>query len=170
MRIGPGLIAVTLLAACAREPAPAPANETLTVDLRPANRVDHADPAAAPAQASPRAAVEVVRTYFRLLGEGEATDRLWAEGNAGGADLTALLSGLTDLRADVGPPGAMEGAAGSSYIEVPASIEARRPDRARFSREARFTLRRVNNVPGATPEQLRWRIHSVALGDDRTLP
>ncbi len=170
MRSGAGLIALALLAACAREPAPAPANETLPVDSGPANRVEHADPVAAPDRASPQAAVEIVRTYFRLVVEGGATDRLWAEDSAGGAELTALLSGLTDLHAEVGAPGAMEGAAGSSYIEVPASIEARRPDRARFSREARFTLRRVNNVPGATPEQLRWRIHSVALGDDRTLP
>ena len=105
-----------------------------------------------------------------MVADGQAPDRLWTEGNEAGAELTALLSGLTDLRVQVGPPGAMEGAAGSSYIEVRVSIEARRPDRARFSREARFTLRRVNNVPGATAAQLRWRIDSVALGEDRTLP
>jgi len=166
------LIATALLASCARAPEPEPAqgNDIGAPQRASGGAAEQSVPAVAGDQASPRAAAEVVRTYFRRIAEGQDADHLWFEGSAGAAELTGLLSGLTELRAEVGAPGAMEGTAGSSFIEVPASIEARRPDRARFSRDARFTLRRVNNVPGATAEQLRWRIHSVALGEDRTLP
>ena len=166
------LITIALLAGCAREPEPVPAqaSEAEPPQRVPANMAEKADSAVTSDRGSRQASAEVVRTYFRLVADGQEADRLWSDGSAGGAELTALLSGLTELRAEVGAPGAMQGAAGSSYIEVPASIEARRPDRARFSREARFTLRRANDVPGATAEQLRWRIHSVVLGEDRTLP
>lgn len=57
--------------------------------------------------------------------------------------------------------GQVEGAAGSLYYEAPVTL--------RFGGEAdaergTLTLRRVNDVPGATPEQLRWHIERVAIG------
>jgi hypothetical protein len=57
--------------------------------------------------------------------------------------------------------GQVEGAAGSLYYEAPVTL--------RFGGEAEaergtLTLRRVNDVPGATPEQLRWHIERAAIG------
>jgi hypothetical protein len=54
-----------------------------------------------------------------------------------------------------------EGAAGSLYYEAPVVL--------RFGAEAvpergTLTLRRVNDVPGATAEQLRWHIERATIG------
>ena len=61
------------------------------------------------------------------------------------------------------PGGTMEGAAGSSYYRAPVTVEARRADGTVVRREGEVTLRRVNDVPGATPAQLRWHIISSEL-------
>ena len=66
-----------------------------------------------------------------------------------------------------GPPllelgkGEVEGAAGSLYYEAPVTL--------RFGPGApgetgSLVLRRVNDVPGATPEQLRWHIERSTIG------
>ena len=61
------------------------------------------------------------------------------------------------------PEGDREGAAGSSYYTAPLAITA--SDRAgrpvRIEGEA--VLRRVNDVPGATPQQLRWHFETLTL-------
>ena len=59
--------------------------------------------------------------------------------------------------------GAVEGAAGSLYYEVPVDLKGVRDDGAAVARAGTIVLRRVNDVPGATPEQLRWRIDSTTL-------
>ncbi|HEX6859047.1 MAG TPA: hypothetical protein VF138_02440 [Caulobacteraceae bacterium] len=52
----------------------------------------------------------------------------------------------------LGEPGRQEGAAGSIYLEVPAMIG----DQA-----VTLVLRRVNDVPGSTPEQRRWHVERI---------
>lgn len=59
---------------------------------------------------------------------------------------------------DIGEPGPMEGAAGSIFIEVPARVVLE-PE----SLAGTVTLRRVNDVPGSTEEQRRWRVYRVDL-------
>lgn len=72
------------------------------------------------------------------------------------------FAGLADLTVAV-PDGQLEGAAGSSLynsrIAITASDAAGRPVRI----EGPIVLRRVNDVPGATTEQLRWHIASLQL-------
>jgi membrane-bound inhibitor of C-type lysozyme len=106
---------------------------------------------------TPQAAARVVRRYYALLAEGDAAAaaRLRSDG---AAPPTAEAAGL---RAEVGPPGAPEGAAGSIYVEVPARL--RLQDGAGAVRRARVVLRRVDDVPGATPDQLRWRIERIEI-------
>lgn len=58
----------------------------------------------------------------------------------------------------MGEPGPMEGAAGSIFIEVPARVVLE-PE----SLAGTVTLRRVNDVPGSTPEQRRWHIYRTDL-------
>lgn len=54
--------------------------------------------------------------------------------------------------------GQQEGAAGSLYYTAPVTI-VDGPNRL----HGNVVLRRVNDVPGATPEQLRWHIESSTL-------
>ena len=64
------------------------------------------------------------------------------------------------------PGGTMEGAAGSSYYTAPATLTAEDANGGSVRHQGEIVLRRVNDVPGATPEQLRWHIERVDL--DRT--
>lgn len=61
------------------------------------------------------------------------------------------------------PDGTMEGAAGSSYYTAPVTITASDADGRPVRYEGEVVLRRINDVPGATPEQLRWHIDRVTL-------
>lgn len=57
------------------------------------------------------------------------------------------------------PSGRMEGAAGSLYYEVPTTITGSTGK----TLTGTTVLRRVNDVPGATAEQLRWHIESFEV-------
>ena len=59
--------------------------------------------------------------------------------------------------------GRQEGAAGSLYYAAPVSLKAVRQDGAAVAQAGEVVLRRVNDVPGATSEQLRWHIESTTL-------
>ena len=59
--------------------------------------------------------------------------------------------------------GTQEGAAGSLYYQAPVSLKAIRQDGAAVAQAGEVVLRRVNDVPGATAEQLRWHIESTTL-------
>ena len=61
------------------------------------------------------------------------------------------------------PTGSMEGAAGSSYYTAPARVSIQGRDGAERILMGDVILRRVNDVPGATPDQLRWHIESARL-------
>ena len=65
--------------------------------------------------------------------------------------------------AETGAPGAIEGAAGSLYVEVPLVVYGRLATGGEFHQSGRVVLRRVDNVPGAPPEQLHWRISAIDL-------
>ncbi|OIQ69538.1 hypothetical protein GALL_488590 [mine drainage metagenome] len=67
------------------------------------------------------------------------------------------------LQAQVGAPGEPEGGAGSIYIQAPVQIQGQLANGAPFHQGGVVTLRRVIDVPGATADQLRWRISQVDL-------
>ena len=69
------------------------------------------------------------------------------------AEFAALFDGFGEITVAV-PGGRIEGAAGSLYYEVPTTIT----DSAGRQLTGTTVLRRVNDVPGATAEQLRWHI------------
>lgn len=90
----------------------------------------------------------------------------WGEkGAASGLDAAAYAAQFTPYRRiTIGfGDGEVEGAAGSLFYEVPVTftgtLTAGRVDR----REGRVTLRRVNDVPGASAEQLRWHIEKSTM-------
>jgi hypothetical protein len=76
-----------------------------------------------------------------------------AQQNMTRAQFNALFDGFGKITVAV-PGGRSEGAAGSIYYEVPTTITG-----ASGKKLAGTTvLRRVNDVPGASAEQLRWHI------------
>jgi hypothetical protein len=75
---------------------------------------------------------------------------------------TAMFAPYHDLMVAL-PSGTMEGAAGSSYYTVPTTVTG--IDRSGKHRKwsGDVVMRRVNDVPGATPAQLAWHIEQVNL-------
>jgi hypothetical protein len=57
----------------------------------------------------------------------------------------------------------MEGAAGSSYVEIPFRLYGKLKAGRTFNLVGPITLRRVNDVPGSTEEQRRWHIYQSGL-------
>jgi membrane-bound inhibitor of C-type lysozyme len=108
---------------------------------------------------SAQGAADVVQTYYALIGEGKYAEagRLRADGQAFDASRYAQYD------AQVGAPGAIGAAAGSLYVEVPVVIYGRLKNGAELHQSGKAVLRRVNDVPGSTPEQRRWRIERIDL-------
>ena len=111
------------------------------------------------AAGSAQAAATVVETYYALLEAGKAGEAAKLRSDGAVEDLKAY----SELHAQVGAPGRVEGAAGSLYVEVPVVLYGRLASGAELHRSGKAVLRRVNGVPGATAEQLRWRIERVEL-------
>lgn len=78
------------------------------------------------------------------------------------AAFNAFFKGLSNITV-AAPGGEMEGAAGTTYYNSKADITATGADGRPVHVEAPLVLRRVNDVPGATEEQLRWKIDRVDL-------
>lgn len=110
-----------------------------------------------------QAAATVVETYYALLESGRTAEAAKLRRDGVAEDLTPYA----DLHAQVGAPGAVEGAAGSLYVAVPVVLYGRLTDGRAYRASGEVRLRRVNDVPGATAEQLRWRIEQVAVSPTR---
>ena len=169
------LFSTVLLFACSgREPPATPANETAETPLEPPAP---GQPGGLPDDRTPLAegpidpksaqgAGQVLQSYFALIEAGRHAEawRLWSDGGrASGmsaAQFADSFAPYAEYHAYVGAPGRIEGAAGSAYVEVPVQVYGRLRSGAPFNRRGTMTLRRVNDVPGATPEQMQWRIHS----------
>lgn len=129
----------------ASSPPALPSNDTL-----PETRAD---------QRTPEAARAVAQRYFALLASGEPAEarKLWSDDEARRAFETQLPPFRT-LRASVAAPGQMEGAAGSSYVDIAFQLFG---DSTVL--DGTMTLRRANDVPGSTAEQRQWRIYRASV-------
>lgn len=94
---------------------------------------------------------------------------LWASnGEASGKTLQVFTNGFAkteSVQFTPGQLGRIEGAAGSRYIDISATIGARLSDGTEQHFRGTYTLRR-SVVDGATPAQRQWRIftaHIVAI-------
>lgn len=141
--------------------------------VSPVGGVNDGEPDLTPPQLSPDAekgekgARNLLLSWARAI-ELQEFDQAWAMmGDAGQSkwtedEFTAVFAGLQDIAVAV-PDGVMEGAAGSLYYSGIATITAEDAEGRPVRIEAPVVLRRANDVPGATPEQLRWRFHSADL-------
>ena len=118
---------------------------------------------------SAQGAADVVQVYFALIGEGkygEAYDKWAGGGEASGMTREQFIASFdkyAQYHGQVGAPGEPEGAAGSSYVEVPAIAFGRLKTGVPFNLKGVITLKRVNDVPGSTAEQRRWHIATSGL-------
>lgn len=114
-------------------------------------------------------AVDVLGTYYAAINAGDYARayRQWGEGGVrSGKTLTAFSAGFAQTRVShlrVQSIGDSEGAAGSIFITIPVQVDATLKSGATQRFAGNYVLRRVNNVPGATAEQLHWHIDSAAL-------
>lgn len=161
-RIASALSLALLLAGCGGndEPNPAP-GETAAPASAPTLAQAPFPPQVAdfPALASKDCA-EVARFYSEAIGSGEFARAalVWSDPVIDGAWLEALFGGYREPRIEEAEP-QLEGAAGSLYCTVPGTLTDA-ADPAKPAIEGVLTLKRVNDVPGATAEQLRWTLRS----------
>ena len=148
-----------LLAGCGAGDAPAPAPE-------PGQTGATLAPAPLPPQVADfpllggKDCGAVVQFYLEALGgrEWARAALVWDDPVIDGARLAAVFGGYKELRLAWQDP-VVEGAAGSLYCTVSGTLTDAR-DPAKPPVEGALELKRVNDVPGATPDQLRWTLRS----------
>lgn len=88
------------------------------------------------------------------------------DGQASGMTFAQFRDSFAKYRAydcHIGKPGETDGAAGSIYIEIPLQVTGVLTRGGGFRLVGPVTMKRVNDVDGATPAQLRWHIVSSGL-------
>jgi hypothetical protein len=118
---------------------------------------------------SAQGAGQVLQLFGGLLEQrkfGEAY-RLWSDdGRASGLSepqFIAAYDKYAEIHSEVGAPGQMEGAAGSSFVDIPFRVYGKQNSGGPFNLIGTITLRRVNDVPGSTDAQRRWHIYKSDL-------
>ena len=163
------------IVACGKSPDPGSPENPANLPVEPAanspqerlNRLpagtDTARPSIDPNSAA--AAREVLLAYIDLLEDGRRAEArtIWSEGSDS-SGIVAQLDQLKQFDAAVGDPGPLEGAAGSIYVDVPLQISGQTKDGEALALAGTATLRRVNDVPGSTEAQRRWRIERIEPG------
>jgi len=118
---------------------------------------------------SAQGAGNVMQVYYALIAEGqyEKAWHSWTQGGQGSgmtaAAFAASFAQYSSYNANIGKPGEIEGAAGSLFVTVPVQIYGRRKSGEEVHQLGEATLRRVNDVPGSTPEQREWHIFKIDL-------
>jgi len=116
---------------------------------------------------------ELVRAYYKAIDEKdyEAAYSAWGDGGArSGQTLQQFKDGFAKTERvvmEIVGPVEIQGAAGSSYATVPVVVRADEQGGVRRNFEGRYVVRRANDIPGATPEQLRWHIDSAEVRELR---
>ncbi|MGH6706402.1 MAG: hypothetical protein ACREB1_06285 [Sphingomicrobium sp.] len=118
---------------------------------------------------SGQGAGQVLQRFGGLLEQRRFAEarRLWSDdGRASGLTEREFIEAYdkyAEVHSEVGAPGRMEGAAGSSYVEIPFRLYGTLKTGKPFNLVGPVTLRRVNDVPGSTEEQRRWHIYRSGL-------
>ena len=110
-----------------------------------------------------QAAATVVETYYALIESrryDDARKLRWDYDRLASAEFAASFAPYAEYRATVGTPSQIASAAGSLYVEVPVQLYGRLRSGKAFGTVGTITLRRLNGIPGSTPEQRHWRIYA----------
>jgi hypothetical protein len=154
----------------------APATPTPTDDM--ASATDAPAPAATPSadgnadmtiDDTAQGAAAVIRHYYADLDRGDFRAAYARWGNDGEdsrqsfADFKRGFAETASTSVEIDGRGEGGGAAGSIYIDIPVTVHATLKDGTRQLFTGHYTLRRVNDVPGSTQAQRRWRLYSADL-------
>ena len=90
--------------------------------------------------------------------------KLWTNA-AEAAQFAANLEDYPKVAITAGKPTDEEGAAGSIFITVPVTLDLTLRSGSPYQMTCKATLRRVNDVPGATAKQRRWHIRRSTADD-----
>ena len=118
---------------------------------------------------SAQRAAQVLQQFGVLLEQGKfaAARQSWSDGGkASGlteAEFADAYAKYADIHAEVGAPGEPEGAAGSSYVEIPLRLHGKLKTGRPFNLVGPVILRRVNDVPGSSAAQREWHIYRSDL-------
>jgi len=157
----------------------APSAEALSANqAAPASQPANSSPVPAPPnepgptpspETSPAAALAVLRVYCDAIAHKNYAGayRMWVgDGEATGMSEEAFAQSFAKYDAydcSFGKSGDAEGAAGSSFITVPAVVTGTLAKGGGFSLRGPMTLKRVNDVPGSSIEQRHWHIFASGL-------
>jgi hypothetical protein len=143
-------------------PGPAVAPKSGTSAALPDDRSPLAEPSGPIDPKSAEAAGQVIQHYGALIEQGRWTEswNLWSDPLAA-KQFDRNWRNDSQVHMEIGKPADMEGAAGSSYINVPVIFYGKSKTGESFRRAATVTLRRVNDVPGSTEAQRRWHIERI---------
>lgn len=117
---------------------------------------------------SDAAAADVVRRYYSAINAhdyGTAWTQ-WGPDGRPGQRFADFQKGFARTRATsvtIGQVPPSEGAAGSVYATIPVTVDAQLTDGRQQRFAGQYVVRRVNDVPGASADQLRWHIDSATL-------
>jgi len=170
------LVTLVALAGCnsgSQAPAPTPTGTTVAEQTSPPTSAGSVSPSpTAPALTpTPQATQDLAvlenrdcRTVAMAYVEAVARNdfdfaaRVWNDPVIDAARLKARFAGYAVPQIEIKKV-SQEGAAGSLYCTVTGVLtDTADPNKA--SRPGEIVLKRVNDVPGATPDQLRWTIRS----------
>jgi hypothetical protein len=168
---GAALLALMALAGCgsaeqpgapqASESAAAPAAvETPAAPASPPPLTPVPQPARGLAVLDSRDCRTVAQAYLDALAAGDFAfaARVWSDPVVDDARLRALFAGYKQPTIAISGL-EQEGAAGSLYCTVSGTLTDA-ADPAKAAQKGEIVLKRVNDVPGASAQQLRWTIRS----------
>jgi hypothetical protein len=109
------------------------------------------------------AAGQIVQQFAALIEQQRYDEaaKLWFSTD-GRKSFDQAFGDTAELHMQIGKPGVPEGAAGSAYVDIPVVMYGKRSGKS-FTRAGTAVLRRVNDVPGSTEEQRRWRIERIDI-------
>lgn len=118
---------------------------------------------------SQQQAAQVIRHYYDAINQKDYKRAYadWADnGTASQQSFEQFKQGFADtasVKVNIGEPGRINGAVGSLYVEVPVTITATTINGTTQHFTGSYTLKRINDVPGSTPEQQMWHLYSAKI-------
>ena len=116
-----------------------------------------------------QAAVQAIRDYYSAISSQDyrraylAWDGEGASSQQSVEQFTQGFAHTASTAVEVGTPGRLDGAAGSSYIEIPVAISATTTTGTLQQFRGSYVLRRVNGISGSAPDQRGWHLYSANL-------
>lgn len=114
-------------------------------------------------------AAQVIRHYYNAINRKDYRSAYADWANNGAASNQSFeqfrrgFANTASVNVVIGKPGRIDGAAGSLYVEIPVTITAKTVNGQTQHFTGSYTLRRINDVPGSTPEQRRWHLYSAKI-------